>query len=267
MMSVNTTTIMKAEHIFCKLGTKELLQDINWEIKPGENWVVFGLNGHGKTTLLSIISTYLGANRGDLYLFDQLVTAENRLALRQNIGFVSSSFFNRYYQKESVLDIVLSGKFGHLGTEGNITGEDVRRAKKLLSDWGLKHKAQYPYDLLSQGQRQKVLLARGLFLSPKLLILDEPCSGMDLVSKELFLKQMTDQVEQENTTIIYVSHNTEEFLPIFNKAVLLKDKGFHSMGDMKTVFSDDNLSDFLGMPASVKWFEDRPSVRVQIQGN
>ena len=62
--------------------------------------------------------------------------------------------------------------------------------------------------------------------------------------------------------MIYVSHNTEEFLPIFNKAILLKGKGIHSIGDMKTVFSDENLSDFLEMPAKVNWFDDRPSVRL-----
>lgn len=255
-------SIMKAHNIFCKLGTKEILCDINWEIKSGEHWIVFGLNGCGKTTLLSIISTYLGANRGNLYLFDQEVTVENRISLRQNIGFVSSSFFNRYYQKETVLDIVLSGKFGHLGLETDISSKDVREAKKILSDWGLKHKIQYPYDMLSQGQRQKVLLARGLFAHPKLLILDEPCSGMDLISKELFLKYITEKAENEETTLVYVSHNTEEFVPVFNKAILLKEKGIHSIGDTKNVFSDANLSDFLGMPAKVSWFDNRPSVRL-----
>ena len=262
MMPVNYHNILKAENIFCKLGTKEILCDVNWEIKPGENWVVFGMNGCGKTTLLSIIATYLGANRGDLYLFDQLVTAENRVALRQNIGFVSSSFFNRYYRKETILDIVLSGKFGRLGLESDISSNDVREAKKILSDWGLKYKIQYPYDMLSQGQRQKVLLARGLFAHPKLLILDEPCSGMDLVSKELFLKYITEKVEQENLTLIYVSHNSDEFIPIFNKAILLKDKGIHSMGDMNVVFSNDNLSDFFGMPTNISWSDHRPFIRL-----
>lgn len=262
MVSVNNTSIMKAQNIFCKLGTREILCDINWEIKSGENWIVFGMNGCGKTTLLSIISTYLGANRGSLYLFDQEVTAENRVSLRKNIGFVSSSFFNKYYQYETVLDIVLSGKFGHLGLESNISSQDVREAKKMLSEWGLKQKIQYPYDTLSQGQRQKVLLVRGLFAHPKLLILDEPCSGMDLVSKELFLKYITEKTKKEGTTIIYVSHNTEEFIPIFDKAVLLKGKGIHSMGDMKTVFSNENLSDLLEMPVKVSWFDNRPSVRL-----
>lgn len=262
MMPMNSMNILKAQNIFCKLGTKEILCDINWEIKSGEHWIVFGLNGCGKTTLLSIISTYLGANRGDLYLFDQEVTPENRASLRQNIGFVSSSFFNRYYRNETALDIVLSGKFGHLGLESKITPKDVREAKHMLSEWGLKQKIQYPYDMLSQGQQQKVLLVRGLFAHPKLLILDEPCSGMDLVSKELFLKYITEKAKQEETTMIYVSHNTEEFIPIFNKAILLKGKGIHSIGDMKTVFSDENLSDFLEMPAKVSWFDNRPSVRL-----
>lgn len=254
--------MIKAEEISYKLGTKEVLHDISWEVRPGENWVVFGLNGCGKTSLLSIISAYMGASKGTLSLFGEPVTKENRLELRKQIGFVSSSFFNRYYTGETVLDIVLSGKFGRLGVEPQVTSDDVRKAKHLLNDWGLKSKIQYPYDLLSQGQRQKVLIARALIASPKLLILDEPCTGMDILSKEKFLNHITDITKSEKIGLIYVSHNSEEFLPIFNKAMLLKNNTIHSQGEMKEIFSDENMSNFLEVPTQIAWFNDRPSIRV-----
>jgi len=259
---METIPIVKAEEISCKLGTKEVVRNISWEVKPGENWVVFGLNGCGKTTLLSVVAAYMGASKGTLSLFGEKITKEKCLELRKLIGFVSSSFFNRYYTGETVLDIVLSGKFGHLGLESQITSYDVRRAKHLLKEWGLKSKIQYPYDLLSQGQRQKVLIARALMASPKLLILDEPCTGMDILSKEKFLRHITEITKSEQITLIYVSHNSEEFLPIFHKAMLIKNNTAHSQGDMKKVFSDENMSDFLEVPAQIAWFQDRPSIRI-----
>ena len=259
---METIHLVKAEGVSCKPGTKEVLCDINWEVKQGENWVVFGLNGCGKTSLLSVVAAYMGASKGVLSLFGEQITKDNRLKLRKQIGFVSSSFFNRYYTGETVLDIVLSGKFGHLGVESQVTSEDVRKAKSLLREWELKTKMQYPYDLLSQGQRQKVLIARALMASPKLLILDEPCTGMDILSKEKFLRHITHITESENIGLIYVSHNSEEFLPIFHKAMLLKNNTIHSQGDMKEIFSNENMSDFLEVPTQIAWFNDRPSIRI-----
>lgn len=101
--------ILKAENLSLKNGSKYILKDLNWEVKSGENWVLFGLNGCGKTTLLSILAGYKSGNFGETYLFDQLVDDENFITLRKNVGFVSSSFFDRYLQKEIILDIVLAG--------------------------------------------------------------------------------------------------------------------------------------------------------------
>ena len=102
------TPIIKTEHLSCKMGHSYLLKDISWQVQAGENWVVYGLNGSGKTTLLSILAGYKGYSEGQLQIFGQTYTNENVLTLRKKIGWVSGSFFDKHYTKESVLDIILS---------------------------------------------------------------------------------------------------------------------------------------------------------------
>ena len=90
-------SLVKVENLYCVYGERYTLMDINWDVKRGENWVVFGLNGSGKTTLLSMIAGYLSANMGKIEVFGENYTGENTLKLRKRIGWVSSSFFDRYY--------------------------------------------------------------------------------------------------------------------------------------------------------------------------
>lgn len=101
--------VIDLKNLSCQAGYQYLLRDINWQVGCGEQWVVFGQNGCGKTTLLSIVAGYKGYSSGELKIFGEEYTAENILRLRKRIGWISSSFFDKYYTTETVLDIVLSG--------------------------------------------------------------------------------------------------------------------------------------------------------------
>ena len=116
---------MEMKGVSCKAGYRYLLRDINWEVGRGEHWVVFGVNGSGKTTLLSIIAGFKHFTDGTVKVFGQEFSNDNILAIRERIGWVSSSFFDKYYSKESALNIVLSGKHGTLGLDEDITLEDA----------------------------------------------------------------------------------------------------------------------------------------------
>lgn len=246
-------SLIKAESITVKKGSKYILKDINWNIESGENWVLFGLNGCGKTTLLSLLSGYQTAKEGKNFLFDEQVNKENFLALRKKVGFVSSSFFDRYLCQETVQDIVWAGKFGTLGLVDEITDADVRKGKAILRELGLKDKMRYPYDCLSKGQQQRVLIARALMADPEILLLDEPCSGLDIVAREKFLHSIQSIAEERNIAIVYVTHHTEEILPFFNKAALMKNGGLFAQGDIKEIFSDKILTEFFGTKSTVLW--------------
>lgn len=246
--------ILKAENLSLKRGSKYVIKDVNWEIQKGENWVLFGLNGCGKTTLLSILAGYQSGNQGDNYIYDQCVDEENFIDLRQNIGFVSGSFFDRYLCKEIVSEIVLAGKYGTLGFQNEEPSDkDIRKANELLRRFGLEKRARYPYNTLSRGQQQKVLIARALMAEPKILVLDEPCSGLDIFSREIFLHMIEQLADEADLSIIYVTHHTEEILPFFEKAALMRDGSIVVQGALQEVFADEVLTDFFGMNANVIW--------------
>lgn len=113
--------IIKANKLCLQSGKRYLLRDIDWEVKRGEHWLVFGMNGCGKTTLLGTVAGFKSQTGGTLEVFGQPYTNENILELRSKIGWVSGSFFDKCYSHESALNIVLSGLFGTLGIQFSIT--------------------------------------------------------------------------------------------------------------------------------------------------
>ena len=257
--------LLKTENLGLKKGSKYILKDINWEIQSGDNWVLFGLNGCGKTTLLSILAGYQSGNEGYNCLFDEKVDKNNFLQLRKRIGFVSSSFFDRYLKKELVTDIVLAGKFGTLGIAGEIADEDIQKAKSLSRMLGIEKKMRYPYDCLSKGQQQRVLIARAMMNEPEILLLDEPCSGLDMIARETFLHNIQDLAERNRMAIVYVTYHTEEILPFFNKAALMKDGELVEKGELEEVFSQEILEKFFGVKTSILWTDQHFFINLDLQ--
>ena len=115
----------------------------------------------------------------------------------------------------------------------------------------MKYKGLYSYDLLYKGQQQKVLLARAFMRNYKLMILDEPCSGLDMLSRDFALNTLADIAENTDSAMIYVTHHADEILPFFTHALLLKNGEIHSKGAIEEIITTENMSDFYNMPTSV----------------
>ena len=107
--------MITAENITIKRGVCSVVNDVSWEIGKNERWILFGLNGCGKTTLLRALAGYLGLNKGRIILENGYLTQETKTDWRMQCGFVSASFFNQCYITEPIIEIVLSGLRGHLG--------------------------------------------------------------------------------------------------------------------------------------------------------
>lgn len=236
--------IIDVQDLSLKHGSKFLLQDINWQVKEKEHWVIFGQNGCGKTTLLSTVCGYRGFKKGQIKILGEDLSYKNAVSLRSQIGFVSASYLDSCFHNESSLDIVLSAKFGGFGRRYNVNDMDVYRARKLLKSFDIAAKGDYPYYMLSQGQKQRVLLARALMVPPKLLVLDEPLNGLDVYARDYFLNTLSEIANEENVTIIYVTHHAEEILPIFNKAMLLQKGRIFAQGDISEIFNEQCLSQY-----------------------
>ena len=260
-----TDYIIETKNLCCQSGRRYLLRDINWQVERGQHWCVFGMNGCGKTTLLSILAGYRIATSGSFQVLGEAFSNENILRQRKRIGLVSSSFFDKYYRDETALHIVLSGKTGGFGLDFSVDANDVKLAKQLLQSLGLKEKAHRPFSTMSKGERQNVLLARALLTKPEILILDEPCSGLDVVARETVLHMVEQIAGQSDCTLIYVTHYLEEVLPIFQKTLFLRDGMAYAAGTTEFLFTSTCLSDFLGKPAEVKKTENnRYSLNVSI---
>lgn len=242
--------MIEAEQLSCKIGRNYLLKAIDWQVIFGEQWIVYGMNGSGKTTLLSIVAGYRHFTGGRLKVLGQAYCPENVLAMRRKIGFVSSSFFDKHYNGEKVLDIVLSGLTGCLGLAEDLTLADAVMARQCLRDLNMADKADKPFDLLSKGKRQIVLLARALLSRPSLLILDEPMSGLDIYNREYLFRIL--EVLKDKVTMIYVTHQAEEISAVFNRCLLLKNGRIFAQGDLEETFTAANLSGLLGHRALVE---------------
>ena len=120
--------LIEVEALSCIHGNRYTLTNINWRVERGSSWLVFGLNGSGKTTLLSIIAGFAEESSGTVKVFGEKYSRENTLAIRKKIGWVSSSFFDKYYSNETALNIVLSGLFGTLGVSGLVSDQQMKKA-------------------------------------------------------------------------------------------------------------------------------------------
>lgn len=238
------TPIIDVRGLSCKSGTNYLLHDVNWQVYPGEHWVVFGLNGSGKTTLLGAIAGFQPYTHGILRVFGESYNDNNIFRLRQRIGFVSSSFFDKVVSEEAVINIVLSGLFGSLGIRGKVRDRSRVEAEALLATFGLEEKIEYPFKMLSKGERQNVLIARALLVRPEILILDEPGTGLDVLAREKTLYMVQRLAHETGTAIIYVTHYPEELRPEFDHCLMLRRGRVYRKGETAALFTEDVLSSF-----------------------
>ena len=243
--------------------SKYILKDVNWTVMPSEHWAILGLNGSGKTTLLHMLNGYIYPSMGEVQVLGKTFGKYDLRELRKSIGWVSTALQERLYGKESTEEIVLSGKFGSIGLYDRPQKEDKERAHYLLEQFDCIHLVRRPYQTLSQGEKQRVLIARGLMPSPPLLILDEPCTGLDIIAKEQLLSVIKKlSLEKDAPTLIYVTHYTEEILNVFSHTLLLRRGQVHASGKTESVLTGSCLSDFFETPVHLEWQQNRAWVRL-----
>lgn len=168
--------------------------------------------------------------------------------MRQQIGWVSSSFFDKYYRNELCLQIVLSGLSGTLNVDDRIAAADVRKAKALLRALQVDDKANLPFYMLSKGERQNILIARALITDPAVLVLDEPGTGLDVYAREYMQNTVRVLAESGKVMILYVTHYPEEIQPFMNKSLILRNGCVFAKGDTAEVMTEEKLSRLLQEP-------------------
>ena len=153
--------ILSYKNVSFKRDGREILKNINWEIKEGENWALIGLNGSGKSTLLSMIPAYTFATKGEVSVFDKKFGTCVWAEIKEKVGFVSSTLnnFSDRLNQLSLIDVVLSGKYNSIGIYQEITQKDREKANNIIKDFKLSHLKLNKFGTLSQGEQRKTWLA------------------------------------------------------------------------------------------------------------
>ncbi|HIH45151.1 MAG TPA: ATP-binding cassette domain-containing protein [Candidatus Methanoperedenaceae archaeon] len=232
---------------FTRNGNR-ILSGISLRIRRGEHWALIGPNGSGKTSLVSIICCYHHPSGGSACVLGREFGKTDMRELRRHIGECSSEIGAMVHAWEPLKDIVLSGRFASIGLYEAHSEKDEERAGMLLSLFGLSGLAKRRFSTLSDGERQKTLLARALMPEPDLLVLDEPCAGLDIRAREELLDAVeTLCAKDAGPTLIYVTHHIEELVPSITHALALREGKAVASGRRSDVLTASVLSRTFGV--------------------
>jgi len=228
-------------------GATVILDDISWRVERGQHWVILGANGSGKTSLLSALTGYLMPTAGEISVLNESYGRSDWRELRKHIGLVSSSVRQMMHDQEPALETIISGKYAMIDFWGGATGRDQAEARRILREIECGHLAERPWLVLSQGERQRVLIGRALMARPRLLILDEPCAGLDPAAREHFL-QFLQRIGRRTDapTLVLVTHHVEEIMPVFSHVLILKNGRILVAGTKPAALSGKLLSQAFG---------------------
>ena len=202
--------------------------------------------------------------RGSIALLGQQYGETDWRDLRTKVGLVTSALQQSIPPAEIALDTVISGKYAQLNLWARTTPADIRQGRRWLSHVGLEHLPTREWIHLSQGERQRVLIARALMASPKLLILDEPCAGLDPVAREDFLAFMDALARAPGSPgLVLVTHHVEEIVPAFTHALLLRGGAVAAAGPRSTTLTSARLSAIFGRPVQLRRSRGRLSLEIR----
>ena len=242
-MKRKQNAVLEVRELQVRRGKTMILNRVSWRVERGQHWVILGANGSGKTSLLAAVTGYLTPSGGEIAVLGRRYGETDWRELRKHIGLVSSSVRQMMPESEPALDTIVSGKYAIIDFWGRATRSDRARASRILKRIECDHLTGRPWAFLSQGERQRVLIGRALMANPPVLILDEPCAGLDPVAREHFL-QFLDRLGRKRSapTLVLVTHHVEEIMPVFNRALLLKSGQVLASGTRQDVLGSRLLS-------------------------
>jgi molybdate transport system ATP-binding protein len=206
-----------------RYGSFTALDNLNWVVKRGENWAVLGPNGSGKSTILKLVlGDHLQGYANDIKIFGRPKgSGETLWEIKKRIGVVSAELQVQYRKKMSAYDVIASGFYDSIGLYRHPTPEQKAGVDRWVEIMRLEDIAGEPYHHLSYGQRRMILLARAMVKSPALLIVDEPCHGLDIPNR-LRILGILEKIGRTRTQILYVTNHREEILSCVSHVLQLE---------------------------------------------
>ena len=248
-------------------GDTVILKKINWCVERGQHWAILGPNGSGKTTLLAALTGYEMPTGGEIELLGEIYGESHWPELRKKIGFVSSALNKMMAPDEPAIETVISGKYAMIDLWQKPTPADRRNARAILRRIECADLTGRPWRHLSQGERQRVLIGRALMAKPKLLVLDEPCAGLDPLARENFLQFLNSIPNQPSApALVLVTHHVEEIMPAFTHVLLLREGKVSAAGEVEKTLNSKTFSRSFGTALRIARKNGRYSLQVQEPG-
>lgn len=243
---------------------RPILKGISWTVGRGQHWCILGPNGCGKTSLINIITGYDSATSGTIEIDGARFGDDDWREVRKRVGIVASTLVTMLESSEPVLDVIASGRDAKLNL-WQPPGKELRAgARKLLKSFGCGYLADSLWGTLSQGEKQKVLICRALMAKFRVLILDEPCAGLDPVAREHFLQWLQKLgTRRGSPSMVMVTHHVEEILPCMSHVLILRDGSVLASGTKDETLTGEILSQAYGSPVRIESQDDQYHLRLR----
>lgn len=249
---------MHLENVDVRRAGKPILTAVNWTVNPGENWVILGPNGAGKTTLVKLLTgrvfpSYTEGRDSQAHILGYRLGRVDLSELRTVVGMSSAGEEHLLPHDEKVFDVLLSTLYGKTmrGRE-EYEDEDRSRASDLLHIFGIGQLAERRFATLSEGESQRVQIARALMADPQILILDEPTAGLDMGARELLMIALEEIARDRRApALILVTHHVEEIPRGFTHAAVMNAGSIVAAGPIEDILVDDVISSGFGLPLVV----------------
>ena len=257
------TSILKVTGLTVTRGPTKILRQVDWEVLPGQMWTILGANGSGKTSLLGCLTGFLTPASGTVTVLNQTYGESDWTQLKKRIGLVSSSVRQMVEDGECPRTIIGGGKYGQINFWGCLTAADQQEVTSIARLVRCSTLLDRAWAVLSQGERQRVLTGRALMAKPELLILDEPCAGLDPVARERFIDFIQRLATRKSSpAVILVTHHLEEIPPACTHVLALHQGTVAAAGPIQEVLTGSLLGKIFGAAVEVSRPADRWSLQI-----
>ncbi|MET4158094.1 iron complex transport system ATP-binding protein [Agromyces sp. PvR057] len=257
------STVLQFRDVSVVRDGNSILDSVTWSVGSDERWVVLGPNGAGKTTLLQIAAAAMHPTSGEAAVLEEKLGKADVFELRPMIGFASTAMARKIPRNETVIDAVLTAAYSVTGRWNEEYEEiDVRRAQRVLSEWGLEGFADRRFGSLSDGEQKRVQIARSVMTDPELLLLDEPAASLDLGAREELVGLLGGYASSSaSPAIVMVTHHVEEIPNGFTHALLLAKGGVVAAGPLAEALTSETLTNAFGIPIELSEANGRYTAR------
>lgn len=256
--------VLRADDVHVVRDGRPILQEVSLTVRAGEHWALLGANGAGKSTLLGLLGALTHPTRGTVDVLGRRLGRVDLRELRTFVGHVDPR--HPLTAPLRVRDVVLTGLTNSVAPvpRWRPTPEQEARAERLIATLGLADRREARWPTLSQGQRGRTLIARALMPEPRLLLLDEPATGLDLPGREQLIGAL-DALREEHPELatVLVTHHLEELPPGVSHAMLLRDGRVLAQGPVADVLTGDRVGTCFDLPLALDRTDGRWSVRIR----